>query len=225
MKILLVEDDDRIAEALAEALRDHHYTIDIAADGQSGRIFAELYPYDLVILDLMLPKLDGVSLCQQLRTQGYSTPILMLTARDSSSDKVVGLDAGADDYVVKPFDLPEIMARIRALLRRRGDTLPIVLEWEKLRLNPNNYEVTYNGTTLNLTPKEYGILDLLLRHSHRVFSRSDILDHLWSYEDIPGEETVKVHIRGLRQKMKQAGAVVDLIETVYGLGYRLNQRL
>ncbi len=225
MKILLVEDDDRIADAFAEALTDHYYTVDIAADGESGRTFAELYPYDLVILDLMLPKLDGISLCQQLRTQGYSTPILMLTARDSSSDKVIGLDAGADDYVIKPFDLPEIMARIRALMRRRGDPLPVVLEWEKLRLNPSTYEVTYNGATLNLTPKEYGILDLLLRHSQRVFSRSDILDQLWSYEDIPGEETVKVHIRGLRQKMKQAGAIADLIETVYGLGYRLNQRL
>lgn len=225
MKILLVEDDDRIADALAEALIDHYYTVDIAADGESGQTFTELYPYDLVILDLMLPKINGISLCQQLRSRGYSTPILMLTARDSSSDKVIGLDAGADDYVVKPFDLAEIMARIRALLRRRGDSLPMVLEWEKLRLNPSTYEVTYNGTTLNLTPKEYGILDLLLRHSQRVFSRGEILDHLWSYEDIPGEETVKVHIRGLRQKIKQAGATTDLIETVYGLGYRLNQRL
>jgi DNA-binding response OmpR family regulator len=225
MKILLVEDDDRIADALAEALTDHYYTVDIAADGEAGRAFTELYPYDLVILDLMLPKLDGISLCQQLRTQGYPTPILMLTARDSSSDKVVGLDAGADDYVVKPFDLPEIMARIRALMRRQGATLPSVLEWEKLRLNPNTYKVTYNGVTLNLTPKEYGILDLLLRHSQRVFSRGEILDQLWSYEDTPGEEMVKVHIRGLRQKLKQAGAMIDLIETVYGLGYRLNQRL
>lgn len=225
MKVLLVEDDNRIAEALAEALSDHYYTVDIATDGESGRTFAELYPYDIVILDLMLPKLDGISLCHQLRTQGYSTPILMLTARDSCSDKVAGLDAGADDYVIKPFDLPEIMARIRALLRRKGDALQMILEWEKLQLNPSTYEVNYNGTTLNLTPKEYGILNLLLRHNQRVFSRNAILDHLWSYEDTPGEETVKVHIRGLRQKMKQAGAIADLIETVYGLGYRLNQRL
>ena len=182
MKILLVEDDDRIADALAEALTDHYFTVDIAADGKSGLAFTELYPYDLVILDLMLPKLDGISLCQQLRSRGYLTPILMLTARDSSSDKVIGLDSGADDYVVKPFDLAEIMARIRALLRRRGDSLPMILEWEKLRLNPSNYEVTYDGTMLNLAPKEYGILDLLLRHNQRVFSRGEILDHLWSYE-------------------------------------------
>ena len=223
MRILLVEDDLRIANALAEALTDQHYVVDIAIDGQAGWDFVEAFPYDLIVLDVMLPKLDGVSLCQQLRRNSYSMPILILTARDTSTDKVIGLDAGADDYVVKPFDLQELMARLRALLRRGISTLPPVLEWSSLRLDPSTCEVTYKGQPLHLTPKEYRILELFLRNSHQTFSRSAILEHLWSFEEPPGEETVKVHIRGLRQKLKLAGAAADLIETVYGLGYRLKQ--
>lgn len=223
MKILLVEDDNRIADALAEALTDQYYTVDIALNGQAGWEFVELFPYDLIVLDVMLPKLDGISLCQQLRKKGYSMPILMLTAKDSSTDKVTGLDAGADDYVVKPFDLRELMARIRALLRRGNTILPPVLEWENLRLDPSNCEVTYKEKLLHLTPKEYRILELFLRNTHRVFSRSEIIEHLWSFDELPGEETVKVHIRSLRQKLKLVGAAADVIETVYGLGYRLKQ--
>ncbi|MFN6463312.1 MAG: response regulator transcription factor [Nostoc sp. DedVER02] len=223
MKILLVEDEYRIAKALAEVLIDQNYLVDIASDGQVGWEFAKAFPYDLIVLDLMLPKLDGITLCRQLRQEGYSIPILLLTAKDTSTDKVIGLDAGADDYVVKPFDLQELMARIRALLRRGITILPTVFEWEKLRLDPSNYEVTYNGQPVHLTPKEYQILELFLRHSHQVFNRNDILKHLWSFEEPPGEETIKVHIRSLRQKLKVAGANVDFIETIYGLGYRLKQ--
>jgi len=223
VKILLVEDDDRIAEALAEALTDQHYVVDVADDGQAGWELAEAFHYDLIILDWMLPKLNGVHLCQRLRQKGYSMPVLMLTAKDSSTDKVIGLDAGADDYVVKPFDLKELMARIRALLRRGTAILPPVLEWENLRLDPSNCEVTYKGLPMHLTPKEYRILELFLRNFHRVFHRSEILERLWSFDEPPGEETVKVHIRSLRQKLKLAGAAVDFIETVYGLGYRLQQ--
>ncbi len=149
----------------------------------------------------------------------------MLTARDTSSDKVLGLDAGADDYVVKPFDLPELLARVRALLRRGEAVLPPVLEWERLRLNPNNCQVEYNGKLLHLTPKEYSLLELFLRRGSRILTRSQILDNLWSFEDPPGEETIKVHLRSLRQKLKTAGAKANFIETVYGLGYRLNQNL
>jgi len=149
--------------------------------------------------------------------------ILMLTARDSSSDKVIGLDAGADDYVVKPFDLAELTARIRAMGRRGKETLPPVLEWQQLRLDPNNCKVTYRQVELHLTPKEYKILELFLRNKQRVFSRSMILDHLWSYEEAPTEEAVKVHIKDLRKKLRAANAPADFIETVYGLGYRLKQ--
>lgn len=225
MKILLVEDDNRIADALAEALTDHNYTVDIADNGQLGWEFVEAFPYDLIVLDIMLPKIDGISLCKQLRQTSYSMPILMLTAKDTSSDKVIGLDVGADDYVVKPFDLQELMARIRALLRRGNTMIPPVLEWENLRLNPNNCEVTYKGKLLHLTPKEYRLLELFLRNSYKTFNRSQILEHLWSFEEPPGEETVKVHIRSLRQKLKIVGASADFIETVYGLGYRLKQNL
>ncbi|MEG4118728.1 response regulator transcription factor [Microcoleus sp. N9_B4] len=225
MRILLVEDDDRIAQALAEALTDQHYAVDIAADGQEGWNFAETFTYDLILLDVMLPKIDGITLCQGLRGQGLKTPVLMLTARDTSNDKVMGLDAGADDYVVKPFDLPELAARIRALLRRGSTTLPPVLEWENLRLNPNTCEVTYRDYLLHFTPKEYSLLELFLRTGGRVLTRSAILDHIWAFEDSPGEETVKVHLRGLRQKLKAAGAPANFIETIYGMGYRLNQNL
>ncbi|AFY75923.1 MAG: response regulator transcription factor [Hydrococcus sp. C42_A2020_068] len=194
MRILLVEDDDRIAKALAETLKDRQYLVDLATDGEIGWDYLQAFNYDLVILDIMLPKLDGISLCQQMRREGYMNPVLMLTARDNSDDKVKGLDAGADDYVVKPFDLPELAARIRALLRRGNSTLPPVLEWERLRLDPGTCGVTYAGQPLHLTPKEYGLLELLLRNSPRVLSRSTILDRLWSFEDPPTEEAVKVHI-------------------------------
>lgn len=226
MKILLVEDDDRIASALAEALSDRHYVVETAADGRSGLELAEAFEYDLILLDLMLPELDGVSLCRQLRDLGRTTPVLMLTARDSSSDKVLGLDAGADDYVVKPFDLAELLARVRALLRRGNSQLPPVLTWEKLHLNPSTLQVQYGEIPLNLTPKEYGLVELFLRNPGRVMTRDLILDRLWSYEaDIPGEDTIKVHMRRLRQKLRAAGAPPDLIETLYGIGYRLNPNL
>jgi two-component system OmpR family response regulator len=221
MKILLIEDDDRIAAALTEALTDCHYVVDVAIDGEQGWDFVQVFPYELLVLDVMLPKLDGMQLCQKVRQSGYGMPILMLTARDTSTDKVMGLDVGADDYVVKPFDLKELLARIRALLRRGISSITMVLEWENLQLNPNSYVVTYAGELLHLTPKEYRLLELLLRHSNRTFSKSEILEHLWSFAEPPNEETVKVHIRSLRQKIKQAGAKTDLIETVYGLGYRL----
>ncbi len=225
MKILLVEDDERIADPLAEALSDQHYAVDLAADGLMGWEMVEAFTYNLLLLDIMLPKLDGISLCQRLRRKGYSLPILLLTARDNSTDKVIGLDAGADDYVVKPFDLQELLARIRALLRRGSSSLPPILEWGELILNPNTCEVTYKGQPFNLTPKEYALLELFLSNSRRVFSRGAILENLWSFEEMPFEDAVKTHIKGIRQKLKSVGAPVDLIETVYGVGYRLKQNL
>ena len=221
MRILLVEDDESIAEAVAAVLTKQRYVIDVATDGQAGWEFATTFDYDLILLDIMLPKLDGMSFCRQLRREGYHMPILLLTARDTQTDKVMGLDAGADDYVVKPFDFQELTARIRALLRRESSSLPPVLEWGSLRLDPSTCEVTYGSRVLHLAPKAYGLLELFLRNTHRVFSRSAIIDHLWTFEDPPEEDTIKSHIKSLRQKLKAAGAPTDLIETVYGLGYRL----
>jgi DNA-binding response OmpR family regulator len=147
----------------------------------------------------------------------------MLTARDTITDKVMGLDAGADDYLVKPFNLQELSARIRALLRRGISALPPVLEWEGLRLDPSTCEVFYEEHPVPLSPKEYSMLEFFLRNRRRVFSRAQILEHIWPFERLPEEATVKAHIRGLRQKLESVGAPSDLIETVYGLGYRLKQ--
>ncbi len=224
MKILLVEDDERIADALSEELTDQHYAVEVAYDGQAGLELVEAFTYDLILLDIMLPKLDGISLCRQLRSKGFCTPILMLTGRDTVTDKVLGLDAGADDYLVKPFDLEELSARIRSLLRRGSSTLPPVLEWGDLLLDPNTCEVSYKQQPLALSPKEYRLLEFFLRHDRRVFSRAQILEHLWPFEELPEEATVKAHIRSLRQKLQSAGVPPDLIETVYGLGYRLKQK-
>ncbi len=224
MKILLVEDDERIADALSEELTDQNYAVEVAHDGQAGLELVEAFTYDLILLDIMLPKLDGISLCRRLRSKGFCTPILMLTGRDTVTDKVLGLDAGADDYLVKPFDLEELSARIRALLRRESSTLPPVLEWGDLRLDPSTCEVSYKQQPLALSPKEYRLLEFFLRHDRRVFSRAQILEHLWPFEELPEEATVKAHIRSLRQKLQSAGVPPDLIETVYGLGYRLKQK-
>ncbi|HAA26879.1 MAG TPA: DNA-binding response regulator [Cyanobacteria bacterium UBA8553] len=223
MRILLVEDDERLSDVIAEDLTDHHYVIEVASDGQFGWELADTYTYDLILLDVMLPKIDGITLCQRLRSQGCCIPILMLTARDTINDKVIGLDAGADDYLVKPFDLQELSARVRALLRRGSSTLPPVLEWENLTLNPSTCEVFYKERLLPLSPKEYSLLEFFLRNRRRVFSRAQILEHLWSFERLPEEATVKAHIRSLRHKLESVGAPGDLIETVYGLGYRLKQ--
>lgn len=220
MKILLVEDDERIASALAEALSDQNYAVDVANDGQEGWAFVETYDYSLILLDVMLPKLNGVEFCQRLRQRSLQVPVLMLTARDTSDDKVIGLDAGADDYVVKPFELKELLARIRALLRRGNVSLPPILEWGGVCLNPNTCDVYYCDRPLNLTPKEYQFLELFLRQPQRTLNRQAILEQLWASEEPPGEETVKVHIRSLRQKLSAVGAP-EFIETVYGLGYRL----
>jgi diguanylate cyclase (GGDEF)-like protein len=221
MRLLLVEDDELIAATLEKALTEQHYVVDVATDGQAGLELVEAFAYDLLLLDVMLPKLNGVRLCQKLRSRGLKTPIILLTAQDTSTNKIMGLDAGADDYMTKPFDLQELLARIRALLRRGDSTLPPILEWGNLHLDPSTCEVTYSAQPIHLTPKEYGLLELFLRNKQRVFSCGAIIDHLWSFEGLPGEDTVRAHMKGLRQKLKAAGVPEDPIDTVYGIGYRL----
>jgi DNA-binding response OmpR family regulator len=221
MRILLVEDDVRLAETLAEALIDQRYVVDIVTDGEAGWHQVKILEYDLLLLDLMLPELDGIGLCHRLRAHGYKLPILMLTACDTIDDEINGLDVGADDYLVKPVDLQKLFARIRALLRRGNVGSAPILAWEDLHLNPSTYEVYYGQVPIHLTPKEYAILELLLRNGRRVLSRSAMIEHVWSLESPPEEHTVKVHIRGIRQKLKAAGAAEDSIETVHGIGYRL----
>jgi DNA-binding response OmpR family regulator len=220
MKILLVEDDEGLAELLCKELANRHYLVEVASDGLAGLELAEAFKYDLILLDFRLPKLDGISLCRRLREHGDRTPILLLTAYDSSTERVAGLDAGADDYIVKPCDFEELLARIRALLRRGDVNASPVIEWENLCLDPSSCEVSCNGQPLHLTSKEYALIELFLRNSKRIFSQSALLDRLWSFDEPPLENTVRAHIKSLRKKLRQAGAE-DLIETVYGLGYRL----
>lgn len=221
MRILIVEDDDRIAKPLAEGLKNEHHVVEIAADGMEGWEYAQGAEFDLILLDLMLPKLDGIELCKRLRQAKSKALILMLTARDTTDDKVIGLDAGADDYLVKPFKLKELAARIRALSRRSYELKPQVLSYAELRLNPSTGEVSYKGNLLSLTPKEYLILEYFLRHPRQIVTRSAILDRLWEFDNSSGEGTIKTHITNLRQKLKTAGSEENLIETVYGIGYRL----
>ncbi len=221
MRILLIDDDEQLMEILAQKLIEQHYAVDIANTGEMGWEFIALFNFDLVVLDWMLPDVDGVKLCRQLRSQGYTMPIMLLTARDRYTDKVVGLDAGADDYVVKPFNFKELTARIRALLRREINAASPILQWQDLSLDPKTYEVKYQNQLLPLTPKEYALMELFMRHPKQVFSPSAIIDNLWAGEDPPGEEAVRTHIKGLRQKLKAVGMSKDTIKTVYGIGYRL----
>lgn len=223
MRILVVEDDVQIADMLTEALTNRQYTVDVAQDGEMAWNWIETLEYDLVLLDITLPKMNGLLFCQKLRDRNFSIPVLMLTARDTIADKIIGLDAGADAYMVKPFDLEELMAQIRALLRRQGSTTRSKLSWGSLCLDPNTYEVTYEERLLHLTPKEYALLELLVSNGRRVLSRPGIIERLWSMDESPTEEAVKTHIRTLRQKLRAAGAPDDFIETVHGLGYPMKQ--
>ncbi len=220
MKILVVEDDQQTGYLLAETLTSHHFTVNLATNGETGLALTENCEYDLIVLDIVVPKLDGISLCQKIREAGSQTPIMLLTAKDSSTDRVIGLDAGADDYMVKPFDLAEFMARVRALLRRAKASSNSVITWENIRLDYITCEVTCSSHLIHLTSKEYCLLELFLLNPKRIFNRRAILDRLWDFANAPGEETVSTHIKCLRQKLKAAGAS-DPIETVHGLGYRL----
>lgn len=222
MRILIVEDDNRIAKPLAEDLKHQHHVVDTARDGIEGWEYASSAQFDLILLDLMLPRLDGIALCKRLREAKCNALILMVTARDTTSDKVIGLDAGADDYLIKPFELDELAARIRALSRRIPETrLPILIHGD-VQFDPSTCNITYKGKPLSLTHTEYMILECFLRNPMQVLTRSAIIDKLWEFDKLSGKETVKTHITNLRKKFRSAGSPEDLLETVYGVGYRLS---
>lgn len=223
MRILLIEDDEVLTSLLIKSLQQQRYVVDAADDGRLGLEYAESGTYDLLLIDVGLPRLDGIHLCQQLRSKGCTTPILLMTAKDAADEKIRGLDAGADDYLTKPLNMAELQARLRALLRRGEVTTSSVLEIGQLRLDPIACEVTYGGKLLKLTPKEYSLLELFLRNPTRVFSRGHIVEHLWTFDDPPLEDSVKAHVKGLRRCLKQAGAE-GWIENVYGLGYKLSPK-
>ena len=221
MQILLVEDDVQLSASLVEALTAQRYLVDMVRDGEAAWDRVERFDYDLILLDVTLPRLDGTKLCQRLRNHGYLVPVLMLTARDTSLDKVIGLDSGADGYMVKPFNLQELLAQIRALLRRGQAGGTPLLTWGDLQLNPETYEVNYAQSPIHLTPKEFALLEALLRYGRRVLSRPAMIEQAWPMQEAPEADTVKSYIKNLRAKLRAAGAPKNFIETVHGVGYRL----
>jgi DNA-binding response OmpR family regulator len=223
MKILIVEDDTPTIAPLVEELKAYHYIVDLAVDGPTGLELALDWNYDLVVLDWMLPGMDGPEICRQLRAKGFQKPILLLTVRNLNEDIITGLDAGADDFVSKPYNPSQLLARIRALLRRGvTPTNPIKLTWEQLEVNQTSADVSYGGRRVAIKPKAYNLLVLFLQNPQRIFSRQAILDRLWSFDNEPSENAVTNLIKDLRRTLKEAGMPVDPIETIYGIGYRLN---
>lgn len=228
MKVLLVEEDELLSAALSKVLEANHYTIDLAVDGQLGLDLATTFDYDLILLDVQLPRLDGISLCRQLRARGYHKPILLLTASNSDADAVAGFDAGADDYISKPCAPEILLARVRTWLRRGGALLPetagqdsTILTWGRVRLDLDAGRVMVGEQEVFLTATEYNLLELFLRNSDRIFSRSAILDRLWGAGDAPTDRAIVTHVKDLRKKLKAGGLTEDFIETIYGMGYRL----
>jgi DNA-binding response OmpR family regulator len=218
MRILVIEDDRKAAELLARGLREERFVVDIAFSGEDGDEMASTTDYDVIVLDWLLPDKHGVAVCRDLRAQGVSTPILMLTARDALQDRVTGLNAGADDYVTKPFGFAELLARIHALLRRSDLTRPTVLTVADLTLDPLSHEVTRAGRAVDLTPKEYSILEVLMRHAGEVVTRSRLAEGVWETELDALANLLDVHVANLRRKIEGASAS-PLIRTVRGRGY------
>jgi DNA-binding response OmpR family regulator len=220
MRILVVEDDELLASALSRGLTAEGYAVEVAADGVDGLHRAREFDYDAMILDLLLPGLNGVRVCAQLRAAGRHLPVLMLTAKDGPADHVEGLDAGADDYLAKPFKYPVLLARLRALLRRGPARLPPVLRHGPLALDPARHRCTRDGVELDLTPREFAVLRYLLAHREVAVSKQELLDHVWGDNDAADHNVVQVYISSLRRKIDTDGQQ-SLVETVRGVGYRM----
>jgi heavy metal response regulator len=220
MRILLVEDEPKLAEAVQRGLVEQGYAVDVAHDGQAGLELAEVEPYDLIVLDVMLPVLDGLEVSRRLRAARRNMPVLMLTARDAVDDRVAGLDSGADDYLVKPFAFRELHARVRALLRREGQSKDPVLRVGDLELDPVSHEVRRAGRPIDLTTKEYAILEYFLRNPNRVLTRTQIAEHVWDYDFASMSNVVDVYIGYLRRKLAD-DREPRLMRTIRGTGYQL----
>ncbi len=218
MKILVVEDEERIAHFIQKGLQEEGHAVDLSYDGEDGSFLAEVNDYDLIILDLMLPKKNGIVVCREIRGRGVATPVLMLTARDSVEDKVRGLDAGADDYLAKPFAFEELLARVRALLRRRSESKSPVLKMADLELDPMSRRVNRSGTPIRLTTKEYALLEYLMRNPNKVLSRTLIGEHVWDMNFDPESNVIDVYVSHLRSKVDK-GFDPPLIHTLRGQGY------
>jgi DNA-binding response OmpR family regulator len=218
MRILIIEDDRKAAGLLAEALQEERFVVDVAHSGEAGDEMASVNSYDVIVLDWLMPGKDGIGVCRDLRERGISTPILMLTARDSLEDRVTGLNNGADDYLTKPFGFAELLARIHALLRRSDSTRPVLLRVADLTLDPLSHRVARGGVSLSLTPKEYAILEVLMRHPGEAVSRAALAERVWEAEPATLSNLLDVHVSHLRRKI-DAEHQPALLHTVRGGGY------
>jgi two-component system, OmpR family, response regulator len=218
MRVLIVEDERKLAELLARGLREEGHAVDIAGDGEKAVWMAQAARFDVVVLDVMLPGLDGFEVCRRLRAQDVWTPVLMLTAREAVEDRVAGLDAGADDYLAKPFAFDELLARLRALTRRAPTERPVLLTVDDLRLDPAAHRAWCGGDELDLSPKEFALLELFMRNPGAVLSRDQLLDGAWDMSFERRSNVIDVYVRYLRGKIGR-----DVIETVRGIGYRLRE--
>ncbi len=221
MRVLVVEDEIRMAELIRQGLEEESYAVDVVYNGPDVLEWVRGIDYDLILLDIMLPGMSGLEVCRVLRSQGYRMPILMLTARDTLSDKVVGLDSGADDYLVKPFAIPELTARMRALARREGPVKSAQWIVGDLVLDTLTKRASRRERVIELTAKEYSLLETLMRHPNQVLSREQIIEHVWDADFAAESKLIEAYIYTLRKKIDE-GSEVKLIQTVRGLGYRIS---
>jgi len=219
MRVLVVEDEQKINRTVCQALREESYAVDAAYDGEEGEQLSEINDYDLIILDIMLPKKDGLRVCADIRRRGDATPILLLTAKDAPEDRIHGLDSGADDYLVKPFHMGELMARVRALLRRDSTAKSTRLQVDDLVLDTSSHLVMRGDAPIELTSKEYAILEYFMRHPNQVLTRTMISEHVWDDEFDSFSNIIDVYIRRLRRKIDDP-VPVKLLHTIRGSGYR-----
>lgn len=222
MKILVVEDDRKVAGFIEQGLREEGYAVDVAPDGEEGAMLAHVYDYDVIVLDVMMPKKTGLQVAAELRREGRGTPILMLTARDTTEDVVRGLDLGADDYLTKPFKFDELLARVRALVRRGGSRRTELLHYGPIELDRLKHKVYVDGKPLDLSPKEFHLLEHFLIHAEQVVRRTELLEKVWDMHFDPESNVVDVHVGNLRRKLTRA-AGRQLIQTVRGVGFKLEE--
>jgi DNA-binding response OmpR family regulator len=222
MRVLLVEDERGVAGFIKKGLEEELYGVDVAVDGDEALSLADTTKYDLIILDIMLPGINGIELCRKIRQKGIQTPIMMLTARDSVGDKVLGLDSGADDYLTKPFLFDEFLARVRALLRRKSTDIS-ELQCKDLRIDVQSHRTYVGNKELLLRPKEFALLEYLLRNKGRVLSRTQILENIWGYNYDPTTNIIDVHVKALREKISRI-CTIEYIRTVRGIGYIIEDR-
>jgi two-component system, OmpR family, response regulator len=222
VRVLVVEDEEKMATLLQRGLREEGYAVDVASDGREALWLATENGYDAIVLDIMLPDVDGFEVCRKLRESGRWSPVLMLTARGGVADRVTGLDAGADDYLTKPFSFAELLARLRALLRRAAAERPAVLRVGDLELDPATRRVVRNGASVDLTPREFALLEFFMRHPGEVLSRTRLTEHVWDFAFEGDSNVVDVYVRYLREKVDRPFGR-DSIETVRGAGYRLRE--